>query len=169
MKRVILWTSLAAFFIGLLQTAVFSHISFFPMLPDFILLLILYTAVSNGSTAGLICGFICGLFLDFLSAAPIGLHSFIFTLLGFTAGKIYGLYNLNKIVLPCLLGILGFLFNAFLLFVLRFIFGQNIHTYTIFSTDFLIRLAVNAAFTPVLFLFFNLFPSIFKIKEYPVL
>ncbi|WP_225969363.1 rod shape-determining protein MreD [Treponema pedis] len=140
MKKVILWTSLTAFFISLLQTAVFSHISFFPIMPEFILLLILYTGISNGSMTGLVCGFISGLFLDFLSAAPIGLHSFIFTLLGFISGKIYGLYNLNKIIFTCLLGTAVFLFYAVILFVLRFLFGQNIHIFNLITLDFLIRI-----------------------------
>ena len=61
MKKVILWTSLSVFFITLLQTAIFSHISFFTVLPDFILLTVIYIAISNGSLTGLICGFIAGL------------------------------------------------------------------------------------------------------------
>ncbi len=169
MKTVILWTSLTAFFIGLLQTAVLSHIYFLSITPNFILLLILYTAVSNGSLTGLICGFISGLLLDFLSAAPIGLHSFIFTLLGYTVGKLYGRYNLNKIIFPCLLTLVCFLCNVFILFLLRLVFGQNIHTYKILTIDFLIRLAVNIGFAPIMFFFLDLFPSVFKVKEHSVL
>ena len=147
MKKVILWTSLSVFFITLLQTAIFSHISFFTVLPDLVLLTVIYIAISNGSLTGLICGFIAGLLADFLSAAPIGLHSFI--------------YNLNKVIFPCILGGLGFVFKVLLLFVLKMLFGQNIHTYNIFSINFAIEAAVNIFFTPFVFLFFNLFPQAF--------
>ncbi|WP_253676694.1 MULTISPECIES: rod shape-determining protein MreD [unclassified Treponema] len=166
MKKVILWTSLSVFFITLLQTAVFSHISFFAVLPDLVLLTVIYIAISNGAITGLICGFIAGLLADFLSAAPIGLHSFIFTLTGYLIGKFYGFYNLNKIVFPCILGTLGFLFKVLLLFILKILFGQNIHTYDIFSVNFAIEAAVNIVFTPFVFLFFNLFPQAFISKEY---
>ena len=161
MKKVILWTSLSVFFITLLQTAIFSHISFFTVLPDLILLTVIYIAISNGSLTGLICGFIAGLLADFLSAAPIGLHSFIFTLTGYLVGKFYGIYNLNKVIFPCILGGLGFVFKVLLLFVLKILFGQNIHTYNIFSINFAIEAAVNIFFTPFVFLFFNLFPQAF--------
>lgn len=166
MKKVILWTSLSVFFISLLQTAVFSHISFFKVLPDLILLTVVYIAIFNGSLTGLICGFIAGLLLDFLSLAPLGLHSFIFTLTGYLVGKFYGLYNLNKVVFPCILGGLAFLFKAALLFVLKLLFGQNIHTYNFISIGFAIEAAVNIVFTPLIFLFFNLFPQAFTLEEY---
>ncbi|UTC67804.1 MULTISPECIES: rod shape-determining protein MreD [unclassified Treponema] len=166
MRKVILWTSLSVFFITLLQTAVFSHISFFTVLPDLVLLTVIYIAISNGSLSGLICGFIAGLLADFLSASPIGLHSFIFTLTGYIVGKFYGIYNLNKIIFPCVLGGLAFLSKVLLLFILKLLFGQNIHTYNVFSLNFAIESAVNILFAPLVFLFFNLFPQAFKSKEY---
>lgn len=166
MKKVIFWTSLSVFFISLLQTAIFSHISFFMVLPDLALLTVIYIAISNGSLTGLVCGFIAGFLSDFLSAAPIGLNSFIFTLAGYFVGRFYGLYNLNKIIFPCVLGGLSFLFKALLLFVLKLFFGQNIHTYNILSIDFVLEITINIIFSPPVFLFFNLFPQAFKLKEY---
>lgn len=166
LKKVILWTSLSVFFIGLLRTAIFSHISFFTVLPDLVLLIVVYIAISNGSLTGLVCGFIAGLLSDFLSAAPIGLNSFIFTLAGYCIGKFYGLYNLNKIIFPCVLGGLSFLFKVLLLFVLNLFFGQNIHTYEVLSVNFLLEVSINIVFSPMVFLFFNLFPQAFKLKEY---
>lgn len=166
MKKVILWTSLSVFFITLLKTAIFSHISFFTVLPDLVLLTVIYIAISNGALTGLTCGFIAGLLADFLSAAPIGLHSFIFTLTGYLIGKFYGVYNLNKVIFPCVLGGIGFLFKVILLFVLKILFGQNIHTYDVFSINFALETAVNIVFTPFVFLFFNLFPQVFILTEY---
>lgn len=169
MIKVIVWTSITAFFIGLLKIAVFSYISFIDITPDFILLIVIYASISNGSRAGMICGFISGLLIDFLSAAPLGLSSFIFVFVGFTAGKLYGMYNLNKIVFPCLLGLLGFLFKVLLLFALNFIFGKNIHIYNIYNINFFLELLLNTVFSPIIFFILNLFPSIFKIREFPVL
>ena len=91
MSKVIVWTSLTAFFIGLLQTAVFSHIAAIKVTPDLIMLIIVYAAISNGSKVGMVCGFIAGILVDFLSVAPLGLSSFIFTLAGFIIGKFCGI------------------------------------------------------------------------------
>lgn len=165
MKKVIFFTSLSALFLTLFQTAVLSHISVFQVLPDMILALLLYVALLNGSLTGIISGFICGLLVDFLSLAPLGLHSFIFTLLAFIAGKFYGVYNLNKIVLPCLIGSAAFILKVIILFALNFVFGKNIHLYDVFTIKFLIEFIVNILFTPVIFLFLSLFPSAFIAKD----
>ena len=77
MKHVILWTAAAAFLLGIFETAILSHLRFLPVLPDLILILIVYTALYNGSAAGVIAGFFSGLIFDFLSLAPLGLHSWI--------------------------------------------------------------------------------------------
>ena len=168
MSKVIVWTSLTAFFIGLLQTAVFSHIAAIKVTPDLIMLIIVYAAISNGSKVGMVCGFIAGILVDFLSVAPLGLSSFIFTLAGFIIGKFCGMYNVNRVLLPVLLGISAFLFKTGLLFILNLVFGKNIHVYNIFHINFLIELALNTFFAPVVFLFLTMFSSTFKMKEFLV-
>ena len=75
MKHVILWTAAAAFLLGIFETAILSHLRFLPVLPDLILILIVYTALYNGSAAGVIAGFFSGLIFDFLSLAPLGIYS----------------------------------------------------------------------------------------------
>ncbi len=164
MRKVVLWTALSIFFIVLIQTAVFSHITIFKFRPEIVLLIISFIAISNGSITGMICGFIGGFILDFLSLAPMGLHAFIFTLQAYIIGKFRGLYNINKFFFPCFLGLSSFLFKVLLLFVLNFIFGNNIH-YHIFNIEFLIQLAINTFLTPFVFFILNLFPSAFFVRE----
>lgn len=166
MGKVVVWTSCTVFFVSLLQTAIFSHIAVIKVTPDLILLIIVYAAISNGARTGMICGFIAGLLLDFLSAAPLGLSSFIFTLVGFTVGKFHDAYNVDKVVFPCILGFAGFLFKVLSLFALNLVFGKNIHVYTVFHVHFLIELALNTVFSPFVFIFLNMFPSIFKMMEF---
>lgn len=168
MSKVIVWTSLAVFFVGMLQTAVLSHITAVKVMPDIVLLIIVYAAISNGSKMGMICGFIAGLLSDFLSAAPLGLSSFILTLAGFIIGRLCGVYNVSKVFLPALLGLSGFLFKAALLFGLNFVFGKNIHVYNIFHINFLTELVLNTVCAPLVFLFLNMFSSTFKMREFPV-
>ena len=83
MRKVVLWTIAAAFLLGIFETAILSHIRFLPALPDLILILVVYIALHNGTVAGVTAGFFSGLIFDFLSLAPMGLHSFVFTVLGF--------------------------------------------------------------------------------------
>ena len=165
MKHVILWTAAAAFLLGIFETAILSHLCFLPVLPDLILILIVYTALYNGSAAGVIAGFFSGLIFDFLSLAPLGLHSWIFILIGFLYGILYRRYNVRRILFPLALVFSATLFKALFLFGLRFLFGQSIQTYNMMSASFWIETAFNTICAPFLFALFALFPSAFEIQE----
>ncbi|MGP1576102.1 MAG: rod shape-determining protein MreD [Treponema sp.] len=166
MKYVIWWTLIAAFVFSIFDTAVLSHIDVLIMRPDLILLLVLYIAVTNGSVPGVIAGFFSGLFFDFLSLAPFGLHSFIFTCVGFLYGIIYKKYNIRTVFFPCLFGGTATILKAVLIFLLRFLFGEIIQVYSMFSFLFWIEVLINMFCTPLMFLLLRLFPTAFEIGEY---
>ena len=96
MRKVILWALATAFLLGVFETAILSHIRLLPALPDLILILVVYIALYNGAVAGITAGFLSGLIFDFLSLAPMGLHSFVFTVLGFLYGILYRKYNVSR-------------------------------------------------------------------------
>ena len=83
----------------LLETALLSNVVFLPVVPDLLLLVVMYISVYNGSLSGETTGFVSGLLLDFLTAAPLGLNCLLRTLLGFFAG----LFN-NVLNISCLVG-----------------------------------------------------------------
>ena len=64
---------------ALLETALLSNIIFLPAVPDLLLLIVLYLSVYNGSLTGETAGFVSGLMLDFLTAAPLGLNCLLRT------------------------------------------------------------------------------------------
>nr|WP_314991966.1 rod shape-determining protein MreD [uncultured Treponema sp.] len=165
MKHVILWSAAAAFLLGIFETAILSHVRFLPVLPDLILILVVYTALYNGSTAGVTVGFFSGLLFDFLSLAPLGLHSWIFILIGFLYGILYRKYNVRRILFPLVLVFSATLLKAFFLFALRFLFGQSIQTYNMVSMAFWSETALNTLCAPVLFALFALFPGAFEMQD----
>lgn len=165
MKHVILWATAAAFVLGVFETAILSHMPFLPVLPDLILILVIYIALYNGTVAGLTTGFFSGLVFDFLSLAPLGLHSFVFTVLGFLYGTLYRRYNIRRFFFPFLFVLFATLLKALLLFVLRFLFGQSIQVYDLFSLTFCFEVAANAFCAPLFFMLFGLFPAAFEVQE----
>ena len=165
MKHVILWTAAAAFMLGIFETAILSHFHVLPALPDLIIILVVYIALYNGTTAGLIAGFCSGLIFDFLSLAPFGLHSFMFTVIGFLYGMLYRKYNVRRILFPLFLAFSATLLKAGLLFALRFLFGQSIQVYSMMSLSFWFEAAFNTIAAPLLFVLFGLFPSAFEVQE----
>ena len=60
------------------------------VVPDIIVILVVWIAISEGQFLGIIAGFLCGLLVDVLSyEGVIGVHSLVNTLAGFTAGYFY--------------------------------------------------------------------------------
>ena len=165
MRKLILWAIAAAFLLGVFETAILSHIQLLPALPDLILILVVYIALYNGTVAGVTAGFFSGLIFDFLSLAPMGLHSFVFTVLGFLYGMLYGKYNVRRFFFPFMLGISATFLKMGVLFLLKLLFGQSIQVYSLFAVSFWIEVAENALCAPLLFMLFGLFPNAFEIRE----
>lgn len=165
MKKVIFFSILFALTLCMIDTAIISHLSFLKFRPAIVLILVLFIAAYNGSIAGVVTGFFSGLILDFLSLAPLGLHSAIFVIIAFIIGKLHGRYNLTRIFVPAVLTFLAFLAEAGLLYLLHFIFGKNIAVPNFMAIDFWIGLALTVVCSPILFAVFNLFPNLLKMRE----
>ena len=165
MRKVMLWTAAAAFLLGVFETAILSHIRLLPALPDLILILVVYIALHNGTVAGVTAGFFSGLIFDFLSLAPMGLHSFVFTVLGFLSGILYRKYNVRRFFFPFILGLSATFLKAGILFILNVLFGQSIQVYTLLAVPFWIETAENALCAPLLFALLGVFPNAFEIRE----
>ena len=165
MRKVILWTVAAAFLLGVFGTAILSHIQLLPALPDLILILVVYIALYNGTAAGITAGFFSGLIFDFLSLAPMGLHSFVFTVLGFLYGMLYGKYNVRRFFFTLIIGLSATFLKAGILLVLRVLFGQSIQVYNLLAVPFWIEVAENSLCSPPLFMLLGLFPNAFEIRK----
>lgn len=162
MKKVAFFSSIVALILVLIQTALFSHIPFFLITADLLLIFITFVAINNGSRLAMILGFASGLLLDFMSIAPFGLSSFILTFIAFFLGKLHGHYNLTHFIFPFILAVVVTITKFLLLLMLHFLFSTSIRTYSIYDSVFLIELALNIVFAPILFFSLNRFPSFFK-------
>ena len=162
MKKVAISSSIVAVVLILIQTALFSHIPFFHITADLLLVFITFVAINNGSRLAMILGFASGLLLDFMSISPFGLSSFVLTFIAFFLGKLHGHYNLTHFIFPFILAIVATVVKFFLLLLLHFLFSASIKTYSIYDSVFLIELALNILFAPCIFFPLNRFSSFFK-------
>ncbi|MBQ7612618.1 MAG: rod shape-determining protein MreD [Spirochaetaceae bacterium] len=165
MKKVVFFSVLFALMLCLIDTAIISHLHFFMPRPEFVLLLVLYVSLYNGSLVGILTGFFSGLILDFLSLSPLGLHSLIFIVLAFLVGKMHGQYNVNKFLLPILVTIFALAVQTVFLMLLQIVFGTNISVPNIFLPDFWISCCATVICAPLLFLLFQLFPTLLQYRE----
>ena len=162
MGRVLAWTCLTAFFLSLVSATILSNIAFLPVVPDLVLVLIVYVSFANGTVVGTTAGFFSGLLLDFLSAAPIGLNACTKTLTGFIAGKFTGSFNLDRVAIPFAMGVVATVLKAVSILVLSFFFGPGIVTYRVVGADFWLELFANGVSTPVVFSLLAMYPTLYR-------
>lgn len=146
------------------ETAVLSNIYILPAVPDFLLIISLYISVNNGKTFGVSTGFLSGLFLDFLSASPFGLHCLLRTLIGYSAGSFNKILNMSGFFIPLFIGFLATLLKAFIVFVISVFFQDSVVPYSLLSKAFLFELAANSVLTPIIFRFLSIFSEIILLK-----
>ena len=144
----------------LLETALLSNVVFLPVVPDLLLLVVVYISVLNGSLTGEATGFVSGLLLDFLTAAPLGLNCLLRTLIGFFAGLFHDVLNFSKILIPALLAFIATIVKALLIGFISYFFPNGVITYDLFSAAFGMELLFNVILAPLVFAFLSLFSSV---------
>ena len=142
------------------ETAILSNMLFLPAVPDFLLIVTLYISVHNGRFFGVSTGFVSGLFLDFLSVSPFGLHCLLRTIIGYFAGIFNKTLNMSGIALPVLIGFSATIIKVILIGMISVFFPDSIVPYSLLSKAFLFELAANALLTPLVFKFLDLFSSL---------
>ncbi len=121
-------------FCALLQGAFFSSFSFFHAKADFILLFVVMLGLFNGVEEGMIYGFVAGLILATISAAPAGLLTGTYCLAGFCAGVAREKTYPDHFVVPLVTAMLLSLLSAIMLVGGGMAAGLLRNTYPLSST-----------------------------------
>ncbi|HLP16774.1 MAG TPA: rod shape-determining protein MreD [Bacteroidota bacterium] len=77
-----------------LQTTLIPFLSVANIIPDILLIWVVYTALQSGQIPATVLGFAAGLFVDLLSGQFLGLSALSKTIVGFAAGYFF---NDNKV------------------------------------------------------------------------
>ena len=91
---------LICFFFILLETQLLSNLFFLPVMPDFVLIILLFISINNGSLSGEVTGFTSGLLTDLLSLSPLGFNALVNTLIGFAIGCFKNILVLDGFLIP---------------------------------------------------------------------
>lgn len=158
-------SALILLIVTLIETAILSNITILPAVPDLILICVLYFSLLNGKMYGETTGFVSGLFLDFLSGAPFGFNCLFRTVMGYIAGSLYGFVNYSGFVIPMVMGAVGTIIKAFLIWIISLFFPSFVYTYTIISIPFLFELILNSLLTPFIFKLLNVFSRTLSVRS----
>lgn len=156
-------TILTMFCFLLLETAVFSNLTFLPTIPDFLLIVTLFVALNNGSLLAESTGFVSGFMLDFLSASPLGLNALLRTIMGFISGLFHDVLNASSVLLQIIYGAVFTIIKAIVVYLIS-LFFSGVVSYSLFSQIFLTEILLNALFTPVVFKFLSLFSDFIIVR-----
>lgn len=148
-------TAVLGILLGVLQSTLLAEILPGGAVPDLALILLTASAWLYGPLVGEISGFLIGLGFDSMSLSPLGFHAFLFTLVGYLAGRLQGNITPGVWLFP-VLGVLAataLKYSGSLLLTL--IFGIISGTARHFSLSTAIETAENIILTPVIFRLFT--------------
>jgi len=157
MTKTVFWAWGLSICAALIQSALLMRIAIFHTIPDLTLIILLYISYINGTMTGQTLGFISGLALDFISAAPLGFNALIRTIIGAITGLLKGTFFLDIVILPIALTAVGTLIKAILAFLVHILFAGAVPAYDIRIPTLWIELAYNVVLAPFIFAFLNLF------------
>jgi rod shape-determining protein MreD len=152
MARSIIWTVILCIIASILQSTLIGRLPFMIVIPDLALCILVFSAYINGNMTGQVSGFFSGLFIDFLSASPLGLNCLIRTLIGALTGIFKGAFFLDIFLMPVILCASATIIKAVIIFVLHLIFGSSVPAYSLTGSVFWIELVLNSLLAPLLFL-----------------
>ncbi len=161
MSQKVFWTSITILFFSLFEASVLSNLAWLPILPDLVLIVVVYVSFINGSMTGATTGFIGGLMVDFLSAAPVGLNSFIRSLTGYLFGKFSGMFNLDRLLTPALMVCAATILKMLQVRILSFFFGSLVINYQLAHSHFWLEILINSLSAPIIFWLLSQFPSLY--------
>ncbi|AEB14156.1 MULTISPECIES: rod shape-determining protein MreD [Treponema] len=157
MLRAFFSSSAILLFVSVFEAAVLSNIVFLPALPDLSLICVLFFSINNGKIIGETTGFVSGLFLDFLSACPIGLNCLLRSVLGYLGGIFNRSLNTEGFFVPLFLGICATILKVLFIYLISMFFPLIVASYKIFSFSFLFEILMNGFLSPFVFKFLRLF------------
>ncbi len=150
-KRWILSFSIVTLLL-IIQSTWLDFIAINSVIPDLSLIAVLYFAFKNPGLQGQTIGFAAGFLQDGISAAPLGLNSFIKTAVAWVANLLSGKFYIDKILMPIIFGFVATLLKALYLAVLSIFFADKILHYDFLKSSLWIESGYNAAVAPILFL-----------------
>jgi len=161
MAKKVIWGMVFILVATLLQSTVLSRLALhIRVVPDLALIILVFCAYQNGTMTGQLTGFFSGFLIDFLSAAPLGFHAFVRTLIGAITGYIRGTFYLDFFFVPMALCAGATAFKALVYFLLHLLLAGAVPMYNIFGLDFWIEMGLNTILAPFLFAFLKLFGSL---------
>lgn len=114
----------------LLQTTLFQNLRVAGVLPNLMLLVVVFISFLNGVYYGMTVGISVGILIDFLYGSLIGINMLAFLLIGYFSGMLNRLYRRGNYLIP--LGLV--------------VISEFVYTIVTYLTDYLLRGRLNIGY-----------------------
>lgn len=152
MAKSFLISAIILFFTTILESSIFTNISFLVVVPDLVLICSIYFSLLNGKLYGETTGLVSGIFLDCITGVPFGLNSLLRTIIGYIFGLFSETVIISGIIMPVLSVGVGTILKRILLILIGIIFpNTHINVYGFISNEFLFEFCLNVILAPVIF------------------
>lgn len=142
------------------ESSILANITVLPVVPDLVLICVVYFSINNGKLFGETTGFISGIILDLISACPFGLNCLLRTILGYSGGIFNKILNTQGILTPALIGFCATLAKGILIWFINILYPNAVISYNPISLLFLFEIIANTILSPVIFKLLSLFEKI---------
>lgn len=160
MVRAIVLSSAIMTLCAYLQTTIVQRMALWGVIPDFALIVLIYTSIKNGSMEGQLTGFASGIATDLISRMPLGYTVFTQTVIGFVYGIFRSNIFIDILIAPFLMIFIGTIFKALLTIFLSIFFSDAVQAYSFFTRDLWVESLYNAVLAPFVFAFLSIFKKL---------
>lgn len=137
MKKVLIHAGIAITFIIIyfLQTILFTGFTIAGVMPNILIILMLYIGLYMGRRMGIIYGIIFGIFIDIWIGKTIGLTSIALALVGVVSGMLDKTFSKDSRLIIILMGIISTIIYEVVLYFMQYIaFGINVEIISFIKT-----------------------------------
>ncbi len=152
MRAIVL--ALLPFLALFLQTTFFRTIPFRGVIPDLLLILVIFYAIFNGASKGAVYGVACGLWEDLYLGRIIGVNAISKGLTAFILGRMKGNVFQDNILVGVIGVLAGTAINSMFLFILSLMAIPGFHLDTTILTDVLLQGIYNTLIAVPLYIWY---------------
>lgn len=109
-----------------LQTSFFPMLSFFPVIPNTNLLVVLFSGIFFGNFGGALIGLCVGLVQDMIFSHTMGMHALVLFLLGFSSGYLKNYFREGHFPMSILLISVGVFLYHILYYLVCYFFASDV-------------------------------------------
>ncbi|OHD07718.1 MAG: rod shape-determining protein MreD [Spirochaetes bacterium GWD1_27_9] len=164
-KKVIINFLIIAAIIALSYTKLINFIGIYNVIPDILLILVVFNGLFFGSMFGMVFGFCAGLAYDFSTYPLIGFYALIYLIIGVSTSVPEKKIDIEHFFVTVVLLFIFFILKALLFLVIGSIFLKPQEIYYYFKDVFVIQLLYTIGLSFPIFLIYKKIASINRKTE----